>query len=686
MGKILLGNIKGPKGDTGDIGPQGEPGPKGDPGESSAINTTYDNTNSGLQAENVQDAIDEIKESIPTKAEDIGADVSGSANTALESAKSYTDTKISDLINGAPEAMDTLKEVADAMTENDSVVEALNAAIGNKANTSDLTAHMGDKNNPHGVTAEQIGAVSETGDNSNTTTTFNQATTRANISTGEKLSVIMGKISKWFADLKTVAFTGSYTDLSNKPAASDIGAMPDIITITEYPYNGITDILKLPIGRYRFPNSSIWQQFENIPMNTTGMIEVNSFQGGNPDPFSQTWAYKNYIYISSLSGIINIRTLNSRDTVENISDTGWVNIIKDSDILDTSALINSNTSQKKVAGALVVKELNTNLQNTIYSNGGALEEKVKYLIENKKLPVNKPFMIKEGHSGNYTYIGHIYDSWNYGGFLVITFSGTVYSASVSNGTLASLTKIGDYAEIANKATNDSNGRNISTGYMKHYDGNVTTFNAMKTRGKYLVNGTYKASEGAPWDGVLYGVLYVFLCDDTRTHNETSTWLMQLLFDTYGNIKIRRKINADGWSSWNILTNNNQILNTATAIKASTSSDNIVGVQGLKEMLTKKYGTLTVVNADSNSYSYVRMVGDIMGILKVTCSAPAIDAWGESILYTSSMKPSNEIVFLLVRQDDRQVLRCVFNTNGEVIAQAKGASFPGGWVGGSCSFM
>ena len=129
-----------------------------------------------------------------------------------------------------------------------------------------------------------------------------------------------------------------------------------------------------------------------------------------------------------------------------------------------------------------------------------------------------------------------------------------------------------------------------------------------------------------------------------------------------------------------------ILNTATTIKASTSSDNIVGVQGLKEMLTKKYGTLTVVNANSNSYSYVRMVGDIMGILKVACFAPAIDAWGESILYTSSMKPSNEIAFLLVCQDDRQVLRCVFNTNGEVIAQAKGASFPGGWVGGSCSFM
>lgn len=49
------------------------------------------------------------------------------------------------------------------------------------------------------------------------TPTFTQASTRANIASGEKLSVIFGKIMKWFADLKTVAFSGSYNDLSNKP-------------------------------------------------------------------------------------------------------------------------------------------------------------------------------------------------------------------------------------------------------------------------------------------------------------------------------------------------------------------------------------------------------------------------------------------------------------------------------------
>lgn len=55
------------------------------------------------------------------------------------------------------------------------------------------------------------------GDASDTTVTFVQATNRANISSKEKFSVIMGKIAKFFADLKTVAFTGKYSDLSGTP-------------------------------------------------------------------------------------------------------------------------------------------------------------------------------------------------------------------------------------------------------------------------------------------------------------------------------------------------------------------------------------------------------------------------------------------------------------------------------------
>lgn len=86
-------------------------------------------------------------------------DPAGSANGALTNAKSYTDTAIANLINGAPTTLDTLGEIATAMANNSTVVQALNDAIGTKANASDLTSHTGNKSNPHSVTCSQIGAL-----------------------------------------------------------------------------------------------------------------------------------------------------------------------------------------------------------------------------------------------------------------------------------------------------------------------------------------------------------------------------------------------------------------------------------------------------------------------------------------------------------------------------------------------
>lgn len=62
-----------------------------------------------------------------------------------------------------------------------------------------------------------VDKVDKTGDVSNTTAAFTQAADRTNIRTGEKMSAIFGKIDKWFADLKTVAFTANYADLSGRP-------------------------------------------------------------------------------------------------------------------------------------------------------------------------------------------------------------------------------------------------------------------------------------------------------------------------------------------------------------------------------------------------------------------------------------------------------------------------------------
>ena len=74
------------------------------------------------------------------------------------------------------------------------------------------------------------GKLDKTGDASTTTVAFSAASSRENVKTGEKMSVLFGKIAKWFTDLKAVAFSGSYKDLSDKPTIPDISGKQDKLT------------------------------------------------------------------------------------------------------------------------------------------------------------------------------------------------------------------------------------------------------------------------------------------------------------------------------------------------------------------------------------------------------------------------------------------------------------------------
>lgn len=61
--------------------------------------------------------------------------------------------------------------------------------------------------------------VAPDSDGSNVTAAFTAASTRANIATGEKLSVLFGKIAKWFADLGSLAFKST---VAKSDLASDV--------------------------------------------------------------------------------------------------------------------------------------------------------------------------------------------------------------------------------------------------------------------------------------------------------------------------------------------------------------------------------------------------------------------------------------------------------------------------------
>lgn len=130
--------------------------------------------------------------------------------------------------NGAG-AGDMLASVYDPQGKHQDVFKYVDDAIGGistpdvsaqiKAHNESETAHPDIRNaiptktsqldNDSGFLTQHqdiSGKLDKTGDGSNVTAAFTAASTRANIATGEKLSVLLGKIAKWLGDLKALAF------------------------------------------------------------------------------------------------------------------------------------------------------------------------------------------------------------------------------------------------------------------------------------------------------------------------------------------------------------------------------------------------------------------------------------------------------------------------------------------------
>ena len=73
--------------------------------------------------------------------------------------------------------------------------------------------------------------LTKTGNGSNLSVAFTQASTRANIVTGEKTSTIMGKIKKWFADMTAAAFSQIITSNTDLMATTVAGYLPDALAV-----------------------------------------------------------------------------------------------------------------------------------------------------------------------------------------------------------------------------------------------------------------------------------------------------------------------------------------------------------------------------------------------------------------------------------------------------------------------
>ena len=120
--------------------------------------------------------------------------------------------------------------------------------------------------------------LARTGDASNTTVSFTEFEEKTELKTGDTLSVLFGKIKKWFSSLKAIAFSGSYNDLDDKPS---IPAEYELPIATNNILGGIKIGANLTIredGTMDAEASSSSLIFENITVAATAWIEDTTYE------------------------------------------------------------------------------------------------------------------------------------------------------------------------------------------------------------------------------------------------------------------------------------------------------------------------------------------------------------------------------------------------------------------------
>ena len=113
---------------------------------------------------------------------------------------------------------DMLASTYDPQGKAQDIFAYVDNAISGVTVTTDATPTQGSTNpvQSGGVYTALANKLDKTGDGSSVTAAFTAASSRTNIATGEKLSVLFGKIAKWFSDLGSLAFKSSVakTDLA----------------------------------------------------------------------------------------------------------------------------------------------------------------------------------------------------------------------------------------------------------------------------------------------------------------------------------------------------------------------------------------------------------------------------------------------------------------------------------------
>lgn len=184
------------------------------------------------------------------------------------------------------------------------------------------------------------GKLDKTGNGSNVTAAFTAATTRANIATGEKLSVLFGKIAKWFADLGALAFksTVAKSDLASDVQTSLGKADSALQSYTE------TD-----------PTVPEWAKAKSKPIYTKSEIglanvdNVKQYSASNPPPYPVT-------SVNGKTGAVTVPTVSVPSTTAILKGNG------------SGGIVAATRGSDYIASGNIVKQTLVNVETTPTEN------------------------------------------------------------------------------------------------------------------------------------------------------------------------------------------------------------------------------------------------------------------------------------------------------------------------------
>lgn len=189
---------------------------------------------------------------------------------------------------------DMLASVYDPQNKHQDIFAYIDNAIKDVKVTTDATPTQGSANpvQSGGVYSALANKLDKTGDGSNVTVAFTAATARANIATGEKLSVLFGKIAKWFSDLGSLAFKSTV-------AKSDLAV--DVQTSLGKADSALQSVSKSDVGLSNVANE-------------------RQYSPDNPPPYPVT-------SVNGKTGAVNVPSVNVPSTTSLLKGNGSGGIV-----------------------------------------------------------------------------------------------------------------------------------------------------------------------------------------------------------------------------------------------------------------------------------------------------------------------------------------------------------------------